>query len=656
MGKSKAKSKAKGKSKTGKTGKMSKTGKTGKTSKKSKSKGFGLLDLGGGEERGNAIGVDRLGLYEDEESGGGREGEGRGKGGGGKRRKGQKGWERWEDGESGGGKRVGMQLERVGGKMVAKKTMSEKLALAAERRMAREVDPEDLTFTGRGDDWGSDDDEDEGGNVGAGKGSGRGRKGGRGRRGEGMLPGELEEVPEGVEVGYYVEEGTHDAKHRIRPDIALTEGIYAGKVVSSSAVFGEEDGEEESGEESDDSVLAGMMEAYGKRMEGSSDDDDDGYDGYDDGDDDDGEESDSLEAMEAEMLQLQEATRRNVEHLVVSNRGEHAKAMSVLGQSKVFDGAMQTRIALQRPLEIANVLPEAELMEAGKDAVPELEKAAAEAAAVLRDTLGLLGQLEDKLVGQAPVFLDDGEDYGTGSVSLESLADVGESDLDTLWESIQARQQAYVPHMYASIEAWNRKTMLASGMPFKNLKLKTIDRLLVDQIKDALEDTSNIRVTTQKLRAPDEEIYSSDGRYKMDGDDDVEADVEEGAGAGAGAGKRRKNRYRISEHVYDDVDFYQKLLRDMLSASQAADKMNGTGVGSGGTDAVGVSREWLARKQALRKLNRASRRKVDTRATKGRKLRYTVQDPLVNFTAPVPPPEEVGGVALLNGLFGFDLP
>lgn len=56
--------------------------------------------------------------------------------------------------------------------------------------------------------------------------------------------------------------------------------------------------------------------------------------------------------------------------------------------------------------------------------------------------------------------------------------------------------------------------------------------------------------------------------------------------------------------TYDDTDFYQQLLRDVIDAR------------GGGGAAAGEAREWLiAQKQ------RKSKKTVDTRASKGRKLR-----------------------------------
>lgn len=76
---------------------------------------------------------------------------------------------------------------------------------------------------------------------------------------------------------------------------------------------------------------------------------------------------------------------------------------------------------------------------------------------------------------------------------------------------------------------------------------------------------------------------------------------------------------REDPEVFDDLDFYQQLLRDVIRAR--------------GGDGQGGEQDWIAQqkeRKAKRKL------KVDTKASKGRKLRYEVHAKLQNFMVPVP--------------------
>ena len=74
------------------------------------------------------------------------------------------------------------------------------------------------------------------------------------------------------------------------------------------------------------------------------------------------------------------------------------------------------------------------------------------------------------------------------------------------------------------------------------------------------------------------------------------------------------------EEIFDDQDFYNQLVRELLDRRSAnlADPIE------------------LARKSIeLNRLRAKSKKKVDTKASKGRKIRFNVHKPLVNFMAPI---------------------
>ncbi|EDV30622.2 LOW QUALITY PROTEIN: uncharacterized protein Dana_GF14948 [Drosophila ananassae] len=72
-------------------------------------------------------------------------------------------------------------------------------------------------------------------------------------------------------------------------------------------------------------------------------------------------------------------------------------------------------------------------------------------------------------------------------------------------------------------------------------------------------------------------------------------------------------------HIYDDTDFYHQQLRELIEykASTASNMSE-------------ITKQFVE----LQKLRQKMKKKVDTRASKGRKLRYVVHKKLVNFMAP----------------------
>ncbi|KAF9161503.1 hypothetical protein DFQ26_004496 [Actinomortierella ambigua] len=74
------------------------------------------------------------------------------------------------------------------------------------------------------------------------------------------------------------------------------------------------------------------------------------------------------------------------------------------------------------------------------------------------------------------------------------------------------------------------------------------------------------------------------------------------------------------EEIFDDTDFYQQLLRELIE-SRMVDNDDPTAMGM----------RWAALRQS-----KQSKKAVDTKASKGRRLRYHVHDKLQSFMAPVP--------------------
>lgn len=109
-----------------------------------------------------------------------------------------------------------------------------------------------------------------------------------------------------------------------------------------------------------------------------------------------------------------------------------------------------------------------------------------------------------------------------------------------------------------------------------------------------------VDVITETLRADAEKLLARTRSSRLASDDDeghIENNIE----------------------VFDDTDFYQQLLHDIIES-------RGSGVNGG------AEPEWIRRQKA----SKAKRRKtVDVKASKGRKLRYQVHEKLQNFMVPI---------------------
>ena len=74
------------------------------------------------------------------------------------------------------------------------------------------------------------------------------------------------------------------------------------------------------------------------------------------------------------------------------------------------------------------------------------------------------------------------------------------------------------------------------------------------------------------------------------------------------------------EEIFDDQDFYNQLMRELIDR-KANDIL----------DPVELSRKSIE----LQKLRTKNKKKVDTKASKGRKIKFDVHKKMVNFMAPI---------------------
>lgn len=157
-----------------------------------------------------------------------------------------------------------------------------------------------------------------------------------------------------------------------------------------------------------------------------------------------------------------------------------------------------------------------------------------------------------------------------------------------------------------SIQKWNDKTRLATATNIKNAPTNTV----LQQISYILSDREKLVKRTQLKRSE----YDIIG-YKKNvlGENNNKNETEEIPGLM----NRKDNDEYISE-IFDDSDFYHQLLRELIECKSADI-----------SDPVQLSRQWIALQQMRSKM----KRKVDTKASKGRKIKYVVHNKLVNFMA-----------------------
>lgn len=224
-----------------------------------------------------------------------------------------------------------------------------------------------------------------------------------------------------------------------------------------------------------------------------------------------------------------------------------------------------------------------------------------------------------------PVDVDDEiqEERATARLKLERLALVLENaaatladnhdehdpnDSDSSGEGSDSRNRT-APSEWRDlvVDSWYRKirsNALAPDAKPAQASFKVIDDRPSAQIKLIL-DSKKYQDRCSKLREPIDMFPTQDGTIVQP----------------------------TSETHYDDGELYRSMLRDIIDSDDAS-VVN-----------AGLRHAELARSGRIRK-------KIDRRASKGKKLRYVVHDKLVGFLAPQPMPDPGPVDEILNSLFG----
>ncbi|XP_077979295.1 protein AATF-like [Glandiceps talaboti] len=383
------------------------------------------------------------------------------------------------------------------------------------------------------------------------------------------------------------------------------------------------------------------------------DDDDDDDDGDDDGggdDDDDDDDDDGDESAEEESVDNNDASDIEEEedtetHGTVQSfskmdvEEEIAKGKAVKDQLGLWDSLLEGRIRLQKALLGVNKLPQChtahQFMATGGEDYQQANKTARKE---LKKLLKNLAELQQALFLQNPdtVYLVDGK--GSGSEKQDSDEEINSDDSEEEKEVkakptqtkrkrkleiadygdfLNKRHTNFQQYRNNTIEKWNDKTKVASGK-FNSKAFSSFEKSPLTQIEQILGDRERLVKRTQLKRT----VYRVMGQTEKthDDDDDDDDDNEQVGTVTESLPRTDLHSQTTDEEIFDDDDFYHQLLRDLIEKRTATT-----------SDPVALGRQWLQ----IQKLRSKVKKQVDTKASKGRKLRYDVHQKLVNFMAPV---------------------
>ena len=269
---------------------------------------------------------------------------------------------------------------------------------------------------------------------------------------------------------------------------------------------------------------------------------------------------------------LMSANKSFTSTIAAGTQNDVAKGEAVKTQRKTFDTLLNSRIRLQKALISTNSMAaEPYKTETAQDA--PIEAAEAAALTLLNNLTNLRLSLEESRTGQK-----------RKRTAFDSTTPSSE-----IWANIQDSEKTTLPHRKAVLERWSNKTK-ATTVTNNKARLNASAQQTLTEVLDSQLTSSHLVTRTQTPRscAP---LQSSGKAVQPD------------------------------PAIYDDADFYGLMLKELLEQRSADLNANGT------AEFV-VQAPWQVAREAKTK------KVVDTKASKGRRLRYTVQEKLQNFMAP----------------------
>ncbi len=254
---------------------------------------------------------------------------------------------------------------------------------------------------------------------------------------------------------------------------------------------------------------------------------------------------------------------------------EISKARRVKRQLDLVDVVLDFRIRAQRAVALARRVPSRDAPVCAANAAPIAEKRA-DVAGSLRRLLGVLDALRRATATPATVAETEPVDFDSPELSTAGV-----------WQALEATQGADAAVQRDALLHWSQK--LQAGRVVKLGTTQTLNQDILTQVERVVADKERV------LRR----CRTTHSEYAVVGETEP----------------RRVGS--LHDDVYDDYDFYQALLRQVISRQ----------------DALDTTAQERAR-SAQRAAKRARVGAIDSTMRKGRRLHHNVHEKLLNFAAP----------------------
>ncbi|KAI8365289.1 apoptosis antagonizing transcription factor-domain-containing protein [Radiomyces spectabilis] len=403
----------------------------------------------------------------------------------------------------------------------------------------------------------------------------------------------------------------------------LDDPRYSGKRTSRKELYSSDeevmqddwknDNDDDDDELSDDDELELALNQDEASEVSEGDDMDDQNDDYDDDDVVEEQEASEDEALKDELRKIEQDERQMISQISKSAQSDVEKGKHVRQQLTLWENFLESRIRVQKMVDVANQLPQHDTWAAFVEKEDVDEDLAA--------TKEQLREVTDELMELRTALLEQNDSMDLSECSWNSRKrhlddDDDEGYLESLWQDISEVNNVFVPFRNSTLEKWSNKVQAASGVRL-NKKFKAFDQNIMTQIDHLMADKANLVKRTQLQRSD----YPVLGK-QVKNDEEDKTNESESADQDAKDRKADRHLTTYDEEIFDDHDFYSQLLRELIESRMVDTE-----------DPIAMGMRWAARKQAEGKKKKKA---VDTKASKGRKLRFNVHEKIQNFMAPIP--------------------
>ena len=407
--------------------------------------------------------------------------------------------------------------------------------------------------------------------------------------------GEEENIAEHSYPDHYVDVG----KSRLRDDSMPTASVYTGKRISRSQLYADSDYESSENEfvqqKGDLHVGGNEAEADFRPFHNAEISSDDEWNGLGDK----AQQSDQYSNdSSTSFIEDQPSDVESVKQEIVENptANDLEKSQHVRNQLAMWERWLDFRIRVQKLVDNCNLLP------SGDQYTKESESLDSDQLKEIENISITLCTLFDQLVNSRMVLNVYKASISMGQPELEKNAFKRKRE-STIQEWVQSSLEDVILPLEATIkplrnetmEKWQNKINAANGIANQK-KFKVINQSIGAQI-DAALNSEKVWKRTKLLRTGSQQAASITNT-------DMVTDY--------------TNNY--NDCIFDDNDYYQQLLKEFIdSRLSTSDPLMTT-----------------IRIQQLKDLQKKKKKVVDTRASKGRKVRYQVMDKIQNFMAAEP--------------------